>query len=292
MVTAEQERTNDIYDSRYGEDEDDLQPLERGMMSFRSMDDGGDDGEKYPFSKINAREAMITVDALYDFLKDYWPQSHKTRIHVNGLVRLCQRMLNAPANRRKLRFEIEEAKARYWQQRLGKEGEEHIKEADQLLDRWSSASLLQMSIRRRRLRNGLDAVDGERAKWHTADRKMELVEQLAAKLPASAHEYFECRLEQYRIERERAEDRAKGIREVDFSDLIVRIQDGKVTPAEVLESAPWPFKEAFDVCVQDASEENPHWKHNERMASASALGRRQPRSRWKGRDSGDNDAEG
>ena len=121
---------------------------------------------------------------------------------------------------------------------------------------------------------------------------MELVEQLAAKLPAEAHEYFECRLEQYRIERERAEDRAKGIREVDFSDLIIRIQDGKATPAEVLEAAPWPFKEAFDVCVQDASEENPHWKHNERMASASALGRRQPRSRWRSRDEGGDHAEG
>ena len=30
MVTAERERTNDIYDPLYGEDEDDLQPLERG----------------------------------------------------------------------------------------------------------------------------------------------------------------------------------------------------------------------------------------------------------------------
>ena len=290
MVTAE--RANDIYDSSYDGDDDELSPLERGMMSFRGMDGDDNDDNRYPFSKINAREAMITVDALYDFLKDYWPQNHKTRVHVNGLVRLCQRMLNAPANRRKLRFEIEEAKAKYWQQRLGKDGEEHIRWADRLLDRWSSASLLQVSIRRRRLRRGLDAVDGERAKWHTADRKMELVEQLAAKLPASAHEYFECRLEQYKIERERAEDRARGIKEVDFSDLIIRIQDGKATPAEVLESAPWPFKEAFDVCVQDASEENPHWKHNERMASASALGRRQPRSKWGRRDEGGENAEG
>jgi len=280
------ERASDIYDSSYDEDDDDLNPLERGMMSFRGVDGGGDDDNRYPFSKINAREAMITVDALYDFLKDYWPQSHRTRVHVNRLVRLCQRMLNAPANRRKLRFEIEEAKAKYWEQRLGKDSQEHIEQANLLLDRWSRASLLQMSIRRRRLANGLDAVDRDRAKWHTAQRKMELVEELAAKLSASAHEYFECRLEQYKIERERAEDRARGIREVDYSDLIVKIQDGKAKPAEVLEAAPWPFKEAFDVCVQDASEENPHWKHNERMASASALGRRQPRSRWSRRDDG------
>ena len=290
MVIAE--RANDIYDSSYDEDDDELSPLERGMMSFRGMDGDDNDDNRYPFSKINAREAMITVDALYDFLKDYWPQNHKTRVHVNGLVRLCQRMLNAPANRRKLRFEIEEAKAKYWEQRLGKGGQEQIEQANVLLDRWSQASLLQMSIRRRRLRNGLESVDRERARWHTAERKMELVEVLAAKLPAAVHEYFECRLEQYRIERERAEDRARGIREVDYSDLITRIQDGKVKPAEVLEAAPWPFKEAFDVCVQDASEENPHWKHNERMASASALGRRQPRSRWSRRDEGGDHAEG
>ena len=283
MVTKERAGA-DIYSEDY-EDDEDLRPLERGMMQLRTGGGGDEeDGDKYPFSKINAREAMITVDALYDFLKDYWPQSHRTRMLVNGLVRLCQRMLNAAANKRQLRFDIEEARAKYWMGRLGKDDQKFIELADKLLDRWSNANLLQISIRSRRMRRGLAAVEHERARWHTAARKMELLEELAARLPAAAHEYFQCRLEQHNIQRERAEDRARGIAEQDYSELIKAIQDGTAKPAYVLANAPWPFKEAFDVCIQDASEENPHWKHNERMASASALGRRQPRSKWGRRD--------
>ena len=289
MTTAERE---DLYDQMYGEDDDDLSPLERGMMSLRvgAGEDGAFD-RALAFSAINAREAKIKVDALYDFLKDYWPQSHKTKMLVNGLVRLCQRMLNAPACRRQLRFEIEESRAKYWLGRLGKPGEEHIAEADRLLDRWGAADLLQIAIRTRRIRRGLEAVERDRARWYTAMRKKELLEEMAAGLPSAAHEYFRCRLEQYNIQRERAEDRARGIPEQDCSELIKKIQDGAANAAEVLSSAPWPFKEAFDVCVQDASEENPHWKHNERMASASALGRKQPRSRWSRRD-GEDDVQG
>ena len=286
MTTAERE---DLYDRMYGEDDEDLSPLERGLMSLRVG--GGEDGDfdrAMAFSAINAREAKIKVDALYDFLKDYVPDSHKTKMLVNGLVRLCQRMLNSPACRRQLRFEVEEARAKYWLGRVGKQGEEHIEAADRLLDRWGACDLLQITIRTRRIRHGLEAVEGERPRWYTAKRKKELLEELAARLPSAAHEYFRCRLEQYNIQRERAEDRARGIPEQDYSELIKKIQDGTANAAEVLSSAPWPFKEAFDVCVQDASEENPHWKHNERMASASALGRKQPRSRWSRRE-GDDD---
>ena len=283
MVTKERAGA-DIYHEDYADDED-LLPLERGVMQLRTGSGGDEeDGDKYPFSKINAREAMITVDALYDFLKNYWPQSHKTRMLVNGLVRLCQRMLNAPANKRQLRFDIEEARAKYWMGRLSKDDQKFIELADKLLDRWSRSNLLQISIRTRRMRHGLVAVENERARWHTATRKMEVLEEMAARLPAAAHEYFQCRLEQHNIQRERAEDRARGIAEKDYSELIKAIQDGTAKPAYVLANAPWPFKEAFDVCIQDASEENPHWKHNERMASASALGRRQPRSKWGRRD--------
>ena len=274
----------DIYSDDY-EDDEDLRPLERGMMQLRTGGGGDeDDDARYPFSKINAREAMITVDALYDFLKDYWPQSHKTRMLVNGLVRLCQRMLNAGANKRQLRFDIEEARAKYWMGRLSKDDQKYIERADKLLDLWSRSNLMQISIRNRRVRHDLESVENERARWHTGTRKMELLEEMAAGLPAAAHEYFQCRLEQHRIQRERAEDRARGIAETDYSELIKAIQDGTAKPAYVLANAPWPFTEAFDVCIQDASEENPHWKHNERMASASALGRRQPRSKWGRRD--------
>ena len=169
-------------------------------MSFSSMDGGGDDDDnRYPFSKINAREAMITVDALYDFLKDYWPQSHRTRVHVNrpgpavpADAERSGQPAQAAVRNRGSEGEILGAAVGQGQAR------NTSKEANLLLDRWSRASLLQMCNPAPQAQaNGLDAVDRDRAKWHTAQRKMELVEELAAKLSASAHEYFECRLEQY-----------------------------------------------------------------------------------------------
>ena len=269
MTTANREREYD-HDVMYGEGEEDLQPLERGMMSFKTGGEDGGSDEKYPYSRIVGRQAEIKFDALYDFIKDYLPKAHRTRVLANGLVRLCQNMLNAPANRRQLRFEVEELKAKYWAGRLSKDKQDRIERADELLDRWGSADLLQIEIRLRRIRHGLEAVEHERARYHTATRKKELLEQMATRLPQPAYEYFQARREQYNIQRELAEDRARGIPAQDFSNLIRRIQDGKATEAEILMDSPWPFYEAFDVCVQEADVDNPHWDHIRQLQSAAA----------------------
>lgn len=292
MVIGERERGGvDIYDAMYGESEDDLRPLDRGAMSLKmGSDDGGGD-DKYPYSRINALQAEIKFRALYDFIKDYLPKAHKTKVLVNDLVRLCQDMLNAEANRRQLRFDIEDVRAQYWVNRAGKNGSEHIERADELLDRWGNADLLQILIRRKRIREDLAAVEHERARWHTATRKKELLEEMATRLPQAAYQYFQARKEQYDIMRELAEDRARGIPIQDFSNLITRIQEGKATEAEILMNAPWPFFEAFDVCVQDADVDNPHWDHIRQLQAAAAKAQQaRNRNRWKPRDEGTDDA--
>ena len=291
VMTERQSGGADIYDAMYGESEDDLRPLERGAMSLKtgSDDEGGSD--RYPYSRINALQAEIKFRALYDFIKDYLPKSHKTKVLVNDLVRLCQDMLNAEANRRQLRFDIEDVRAQYWVNRAGKGGAEHIERADELLDRWGNADLLQIVIRRRRIREGLAAVEHERARWHTATRKKELLEEMATRLRQPAYQYFQARKEQYDIMRELAEDRARGIPIQDFSNLITRIQEGKATEAEILMDAPWPFFEAFDVCVQDADVDNPHWDHIRQLQAAAAKAQAaRTRNRWKPRDEGSDDA--
>ncbi len=292
MVLAERGTGGvDIYDAMYGESEEDLRPLERGVMSLKMGGDGESGDDRYPYSRINALQAEIKFRALYDFIKDYLPKSHKTKILVNDLLRLCQDMLNAEANRRQLRFDVEDVRAQYWANRAGKNGAEHIERADELLDRWGNADLLQIVIRRRRIREGLPAVEHERARWYTADRKKELLEEMATTLRQSAYQYFQARKEQYDIMRELAEDRARGIPIQDFSSLITRIQEGKATEAEILMKAPWPFPEAFSVCAQDADVDNPHWDHIRQLQAAAAkaqMARR--RNRWKPRDDGDDDA--
>ena len=312
MATTEQIRDPDLYgedgsidyerlyegdfddDEEGGESSSALAPLDSSSVSVSAMGrgDGHDRGRGY--SEINAKEADVRFDALIDFTKNYVPKQHKTKMLINGLLRLTMRFLNAPALRRQLRFDTEEARAKYWIGRLGKDGKEHVDAADHLLDRWGSADLLMIEIRNRRIRFGLGAVEHERPRWYTALRKKALLEREAAKLPSAAYEYFLCRLEQYTINRERAEDRARGLPDQDYSQVITRINDGKATSAEIVNSMPWTFPEALVVAMQDAGDDNPHWNHYERMAANTALANsRRTRSHWGGRnEGGESDASG
>lgn len=291
MVISERGQSGaDVYDPKYGEDDDDLRPLERGAMSIRMNGEDGGGDDRYAYSRLIARQADVSFDALYDFIKDYVPKSHKLKVLVNDLVGLCQDMLNSPANRRKLRLDLEDARAGYWKGRLSKGELEAIDQAEQLLTRYGQADLLQILIRRKRIKEGLATVEHERARWHTADRKKELLEQMATKLPHPAYEYFQARREQYDIQREMAEDRAKGIPAQDFSNLIGRIQDGKATEAEILTDSPWPFFKAFAVCAQEADVDSPHWVHIRKLYSAAAEAQRGSRRNRFGR--GDNGGDG
>ena len=300
MAATRQNYDEREYDEFYDDEPEDeeaggdsgLLPLDSGSMSV-SLGGGGGDGwdAATAYSRINAREAEITFTALIDFLKNYRPKQHRTTILINGLARLAMRILNAPACRRQLRFEAEESRARYWMNRLGKDGQAPIEAADALLDRWGSADLLQIEIRHRRLRHGLAAVEPERARWYTAIRKKELAEQAATKLPSAAYEYFRCRLEQYAIQRELAEDRAKGLVIVDFSDVIKRIHSKDAPPAEIVTSMPWPFLEAINVAMQDAGDDNPHWNHYERMAASTALANSRKSRHWGSREGGEEHAQ-
>ena len=131
------------------------------------------------------------------------------------------------------------------------------KTADDLLKNWGAADLLQRDIRHRRLMHGLAWVDGERPRYYTATRKKEVYEREATQLPTPAFEYFQARLEQYRIQRELAEDRAKGHITADFSDLIKRIIGKAANSAEIAIAIPWPIQESLWVSMQDADVNNP-----------------------------------
>ena len=176
---------------------------------------------------------------------------------------------------RQLRFEIEEQKAQHWLTRLaqsGKNKDDEKEEAERLIGIWSGAHLVQVEIRERRLRHGLQVVEHERPRWYTAMRKKEITEREAARLDANAHEYFQCRLEQLAIQREIAEDRAKHNPMVDYSGLIKRIMTGDARPAEIVSGSPWAMAQAVEVSLQNPGEQNAYWAHLERMNSAAALG--------------------
>ena len=281
---AYQEEFDEIYDDPIDDPiEDDagaLLPLDHSSIQVGGLGRADDVGGNFRFSAINAGETEVKFNAIFNFLKDYRPESKKTRTLVNGLLRLGMRILNAPACRRQLRFEVADQQAKYWMSRVAKEEKDSIKAADDLLKDWGSADLLQRDIRHRRLIHGLAWVDGERPRYYTATRKKEGYEQQATQLPTPAYEYFQARLEQYRIQRELAEDRAKGHIMADFSDLIKRIIAKAANAAEVAIAIPWPIQEALWVSMQDADVDNPHWKHIEALQAGSLLAAPRRRRSW------------
>ena len=293
-MVYQQEEFDEIYGDPIDDETGALLPLDHSSIEVGGLGRTDDMGGNFRFSAINAGETEVRFNAIFNFLKDYRPESKKTRTLVNGLLRLGMRFLNAPACRRQLRFEVADQQAKYWMSRVAKEDQDSIKTADDLLKNWGAADLLQRDIRHRRLMHGLAWVDGERPRYYTATRKKEVYEREATQLPTPAFEYFQARLEQYRIQRELAEDRAKGHITADFSDLIKRIIGKAANSAEIAIAIPWPIQESLWVSMQDADVNNPHWKHIEALQAGSLMattGRR--RRSWRPRaNDGDDDAQG
>ena len=293
-MVYQQEEFDDIYGDEIEDDTGALLPLDHNSIELGGLGRNDDGGGTFRFSAINQAETEVKFNAIFNFLKDYRPDAKKTRTLVNGLLRLGMRFLTAPACRRQLRFEVADQQAKYWMSRVAKEEQDCIKTADELLKNWGAADLLQRDIRHRRLMHGLNAVDGERPRYYTAGRKKEVYEQQATQLPTPAYEYFQARLEQYRIMRELAEDRAKGHIMADFSDLIKRIIGKAANSAEIAIAIPWPIQEALWVSMQDADVDNPHWKHIEALQAGSLMATTARRRRsWRPRvEDGGDDAQG
>ena len=293
MAYQQEEEFDEIYGDTHEDESGSLLPLDHSSIEVGGMGRGSETGGQYRFSQINAGETEVRFNAIFNFLKDYRPEAKKTRTLVNGMLRLGMRFLNAPACRRQLRFEVADQQAKYWSGRVPKEEQDCIQTADAMLKNWGAADLMQRDIRHRRLLHGLASVDGERPRFYTATRKKEGYEREATQLPTPAYEYFQARLEQYRIQRELAEDRAKGHITADFSSLIKRIIGKDANAAEIAIAIPWPIQEALWVSMQDADVDNPHWKHIESLQAGSLLATTAGRRRWRPRaQDGDADAQG
>ena len=275
-----------IYDQM--EEVEGLRPLDREKLNLSVSDLGGGQSGRKDYSLINYEQTEFKFTVIYDFLK-FVPKSHKVKVMINGLVRLCQQMLFAPANRRRLRFEEQEAQAKYWQSRLSKEDQGYITEADKLLARWGRQYLLQEQIRRRRLRLGLDVVDGERARWHTCERKKEILEESGH--PAALGGLRVLRGPQGAVPHHAGGGRGPGqehsrpgLLQTDREDRVGRGPARRGDRERPL--GPWPLYEAFEVVVQEVDPQNPHWDHIRQLQAATAKAmQRRGRNRWSRRDS-------
>ena len=269
------------------DDEDDISPLNTASMSISAAGGSGNDpGLDWAYSAINAREAKVAFEAMYDFVRNYRPDEKMGRTIIDDLLELARKEWMSPACRRRLRFEEQEQKASYWLTRLGKDNEPEQERTEEILRRWARANLVQIEIQGRRIAEGLSAVEGERARWYTAERNKSRAERDATTLHPSAYEVFKARVEQHTIQREEAKDRAMQYPQRDYSELIKRINSGQATPAEVVTAAPWAFEKAVKLALANAGEDNPYWKHIERLQAGAAAGfnGRRRRSRPRRRD--------
>ena len=277
---------DDLDDLDYGDFDDDeepdrLAPLETGSMSVSASRGGGAGGSGTGYSDIIAQRTKVSFDALYDWVRDNRPDEKIARNILSGLLDLARLEWQSPTCLRQLRFDQQEAKAKYWLERLADDKKDQKALADNLLSLWGQANLVQIEIRTRRLIYGLKAVEEDRPRWYTAIRKKELVERFAAWLDNMAFEYFRCRLEQHRIMLEEAEDRARHNPSKDYSQLIKRITTEGAKAADIAANSPWSYVQALELAMMNPGEKNPHMHHVERMNNGGMLNRRR-RARARG----------
>ena len=266
------------FDER-DEDGNSLGPIDEGSISVSANAGGGSGGDQRGYSEIVAREAEMRVDGYYGFVRSNLPDSPIGKRVVNGLMRLARRERMSPAVRRRQRFEEAEKRAEYELKRAGPQAKEYKDQAEEILNRWIEAHLVQLEIRKRRLEQGLEAVEGDRPRWYTAGRKKQIAELDAIKLPGPGYEYFQCRLEQYHIKREAAEDLASNRPQKDITGLLERIVEGKAKAEEVFTQGPWATELGVEFAVANAGKDNPHWGHIERMHGQVAERRQRRRRR-------------
>ena len=120
---------------------------------------------------------------------------------------------DAPCVDRRLRFDIEEARAAAWERKIEespRRGGEDEPNLDGLLQRWSKADahMLQAKIVEEQRGDGdLTPLYDEYNRWK---QERDEVQMEVSELPLARSKLFQCRVRQYQIMRERAYDLAMG----------------------------------------------------------------------------------
>lgn len=170
-----------------------------------------------------------------------WPKDSKARKLVRRLYELGLLILNAPASLRKLRLEQSEERARYY---LSQMTERERERAAGLVHLWEQNALRQQRIRYEENRNGMDAAGCMYPEWRSAGAEMDSVEEEAAQLGLAANEYFQSRVEQFKILEEEKDEVGQYHNLPDYSDL--RRQWYAREP--ITEPLPWPWEYMLMLC--------------------------------------------
>ena len=170
-----------------------------------------------------------------------WPEDPKARKVVGRLYGIGLLILNAPASCRKLRLEqAEERSQDYLSQMTEKEREQ----ADYLVRLWERNALIQQNIRYEENKNGIDAASRLYPEWYSAGDQMSRAEEDASQLGLAGYEYFQSRVECFRIVQEEKDEVGQYHNYPDYSDLRKQWYAREL----ITEPLPWPWDEMLNLC--------------------------------------------
>ena len=211
-----------------------LEKLGSSRMKITHKNKGDGDDSKYAYSKVIGVEQAKTK-TFYGFARDGAIDDTKAIPVFEDLFEDSRRSWVDPNKNREGRAEREEELAKKWERALTSAQKAQV---ETLLNRWNEGHAYMAQILIRCKKYGFDAVRHLRAEWKDSQKKVDDAEFDTRDLTPASYQLFWCRVRQYTIMRERAEDLALGIPEVDFTPVKRKIAEG-VPIDELIDQLPW-----------------------------------------------------
>lgn len=237
---------------------------DRGSTAIKIKGGGEGEGEsalalKYGYSQPISQISRMT-EKLYGFARDAKVESHLEKTAIMGVFALNDLLFDAACVNRQARYEDAEADASRWEKLIAADRIKETKEdsddktedkaddkADDvhsLLTRWSEAHAFMQQVGIVEEQRGIDAVVHLREDYMAKKQQRDDAEMGASRLPAAWNMFFWCRVQQYKIMRERSYDLSMGYPVVDYTELKRKIADGG-NIHDLVEQMPWAYLEGY-----------------------------------------------
>lgn len=250
--------------------------------SFSLGAPGADSRNDRSWSEVLRREQDLIIDNIFDFIRDHKPDKHEGRAAMNNLASAIIFTVASRALQIKARDEQLKAREKEVSRDLRKDESDKVEE---IFSRWSQGNRMQEylvcikhrygfeELERREPpyeedENGtpLPVITGPRWDWYHADHLMREADREAIfALSAAGYDLYNTRQSRGRLRREANENLAKRLPEMDVSDWRARVMGGKATNLDKLMGGTWLILELVAFGLSFEGQDNPHWKHMERM---------------------------
>lgn len=243
---------------------------------------GGDSRNDRSWSEVLRREQDLIIDNIFDFIRDHKPDKHEGRAAMNNLASAI--IFTVASRALQIKARDEQLKTREKEVSRELKGDE-LQKVEDAFDRWSKGNRMQEYLVCIKHRYGFEELErrepeyeedehgmplpvtkGPRWDWYNAGHEMREADREAIfALSAAGYDLYNVKQSRGRLRREANENLAKRLPEMDVSDWRARVMGGKATNLDKLMGGTWLILELVAFGLAFEGEENPHWKHMERM---------------------------